>query len=247
MSNETLVFLHGFPLSSEMWNPQFEHFAKSYRVIAPDLIGFGKSAPREEVSMEAYADEVAALLTEHGVEKAVLIGFSMGGYVALAFLRKYPEKVRALVLTDTRAEADSPEARNNRLQQAQAVLEQGNAPVRDGMLPKLFSPYTKEHKPEVIRQVDEIIMSAPPTGVRAALAAMASRPDSVADLPQIRVPALVIVGEDDVITPLEAAQVMADGIPGAQLRTIPRAGHLSNLEQPESFNAALEDFLQKTL
>ncbi|MBL0385701.1 alpha/beta fold hydrolase [Tumebacillus sp. ITR2] len=244
---QTLVFLHGYPLNHTMWNPQREALQSKYNVITPDFAGFGNTPARENLSMESYADDLAAQLDEQGLEKITLIGFSMGGYVAFAFLRKYPEKVQALVLVDTQAKTDTLESRENRLKQVTIVQERGVAPIRDTMLDKLFSNHTKQHHPEIVRIVDEMIMTATPEGVQTALQAMANRPDMVEFLPSIRIPTLVFVGEDDVITPLDAAKLMADRIPNAHLHTIPNAGHLSNFEQTQAFNSALENFLTTAL
>ncbi len=243
---KTLLFVHGFPLSHAMWRFQMETFGREYRAIAPDLRGLGDSyvpEPYTCYSMETYATDLKNLLDRLRVKKAVLIGLSMGGYIAFAFLRLFPERVRALVLADTRAEADSPEGIEARMKGIESVKAQGPSALVEGMIPKLFAPATLEKNPWLVQEVRAMMERQNSTGVMGALWAMAHRPDSRPDLPNIEIPTLVMVGEEDVLTPPGMAREMADSIPGARLTVIPGAGHMSPMEAPEAFNEALMDFL----
>ncbi|HQU44860.1 MAG: hypothetical protein B7Z73_12695 [Planctomycetia bacterium 21-64-5] len=240
-----LLFVHGFPLSHALWNAQIPVFAASHRVIAPDLRGFGDSVETDGVvSMEDFADDLAAILDFLNVrDPVVLCGLSMGGYIALQFVRKYRQRLRGLVLCDTRASADVPEVVENRMKIAKLVIESGTQPVADAMLPKAFGPKTYAERPEVVEAVRSMIIASDPTGVAAASRGMATRPDMTDLLPKIDVPTLVIVGADDVLTPADEMRRMAAAIPGAEFRIIPEAGHVTPLENPLAFNALLRDFL----
>jgi 3-oxoadipate enol-lactonase len=240
-----VVFVHGFPLNHAMWNAQIPVFAERHRVIAPDLRGFGESVDTEgTVSMEDFADDLAAILDYlHVTEPVVLCGLSMGGYIAFHFVRKYRQRLRALVLCDTRAAADVPEVVENRLRIAKLVIESGTQPVAEAMLPKAFGPKTNTDRPEVVEAVRAMMISSDPTGVAAASRGMAARPDMAPSLPSIDVPTLVVVGADDVLTPVDEMRRVAAAIPDAKFKIIPDAGHLSPLENPPVFNAALASFL----
>lgn len=244
-----VVFIHGFPFTHALWNPQIEALKGKFRVIVPDLRGFGESAggvnEGRHSTMDDYADDVAALLAALEIEEAILVGLSMGGYVAFAFHRKYSEKIQALVLCDTRAEADSEEGKQNRYKLIENVQQQGAKAAVEAMLPKLFAPATYEAQPEVVAGIQKLIEENNPQGIINAAAALAERPDSTATLAQIRVPTLIMVGEHDQLTPPPLSQALADGLPGAVLITIPDAGHLSNLENPTEFNEHLTNFLHE--
>lgn len=238
-----ILFVHGFPLDGALWLPQLDALSDEYRVIVPDLRGFGDSTPSQDVTMERYADDLRALLNELEIDHVVLAGLSMGGYVAFAFYRKYPDRVRGLVLVDTRAQADSDEARANRATTAQKVKEHGAASLADDMLDKLLSPATFENQPDLVQTARAMMARQPVEAIVAALQGMAERPDSRPLLGDISVPTLIVVGADDTITPVADAESMADAIPGSKLVIIPNAAHLSNLEQPQAFNQALREFI----
>ena len=240
-----LVLLHGWPLSSRMWEPQIEFFGEAFRVVAPDLKGFGASdAPDDpkSYSMDGYADDVAALLDELGLPEVVLGGLSMGGYVCFAFLRRHAGRARALVLADTRAVPDTPEGARVRSAQQEQVAERGPGPLADSLIDTLLSESTRARKPDVVERVRKL-MDQPAAGYIGALEAMKARPDSTPDLTRIAIPTLIIVGEEDRVTPPESARSMHEHIGGSQLAVIPEAGHLSNLEAPQAFNEALAGFL----
>jgi pimeloyl-ACP methyl ester carboxylesterase len=241
-----LVFLHAFPLNRSMWRPQVTALATHFRTIAVDFRGHGESdAPLWSFSLDQYADDVAALLDNLNIQQAVLVGLSMGGYVSLAFSRRYGDRLRALVLADTRAQADSPEGRTGRFHLAQSAYTQGTEAVANTMLPKLLGATSLQRKPELVEHIRRTIQHAPVSGIVVDLMAMAARPDSVAHLPAISCPTLVVIGEEDHTTPLVDAQLMASEIPNARLAVIPAAGHLSNCEQSELFNDVLRGFVEE--
>jgi len=229
-----------------MWDDQIQALGDQWRVVAPDLTGFGTAGAPDNpaaYSMEAYAEEVAALLRSEGVERAVIGGLSMGGYIAFAFLRRHPEMVAGLILADTRAAADSAEAAERRVSQQRQVAESGTAELIENSLENLLSDDTKQHRPEVVAHARKLMEQSPPAGIIGALDAMRRRPDASDELAAIDVPVLVIVGAADKTSPPEVAAQMAEQIPNATLEVLPGAGHLSNLEVPEAFNRALIRFL----
>lgn len=237
-----VVFLHAFPFNRRMWKPQVKALSDRYRTIAVDLRGHGESdAPLWRYTLDLFADDIKGLLDHLGIQQTVLAGLSMGGYLSFAFYRKYPDRIKALILADTRAEADKPETVAWRFNLAQKVYQEGAKAVADEMGPKLLSP---KAKPALVEQVRAMILSTPMSGVVGDLMAMAERPDSTPLLAQIICPALVIAGQDDVLTTPEENKRIADGIRGARFEVIPEAGHLSNLEQPEAFSRAVARFLE---
>lgn len=236
-----VVLVHAFPLSAAMWDAQLAALAPRRRVIAPDTRGLGLSALGEApVTMDTYADDIAALLDHLGVERAALVGLSMGGYIAFAMLRRHAARVSALVLANTRAAADTPEGRAVREQSALAAETHGPAPVAETNLKRVLSDGASD---EVRAAVREMIMSNSGAGIAAAQRAMAARPDSTPLLPAIAVPTLVIGAGRDGVIPLEETRAMRAAIPGARLLELPEAGHLSNLEAPAAFSAALVELL----
>jgi 3-oxoadipate enol-lactonase len=242
-----LLLIHGFPLDRTMWAPQLHALAPAARVIAPDLRGSGESAlPPGRVTMETYAEDLRGLLDALGIPRAVVAGLSMGGYIAFAFYRLFAERVRALILTDTRPQPDSSEGKKGRDENAALARDKGAGAIADRMLPKMLTPQTLAQRPELAAAVRALMARQPVPGIVAALMAMKDRPDSTPTLAQISVPTLVVGGAEDTLTPPKDAQAMSDAIRGARLVTIPGAAHLSNYEQPEAFNRAVAEFL-KTL
>jgi 3-oxoadipate enol-lactonase len=240
-----LIFLHAFPFNRTMWDRQRQALAARYRVLTVDLRGHGESdAPLWRYTLDLFADDVKGLMDHLGIQQAVLIGLSMGGYLIFAFQRKYPGRIRGLVLCDTRAEADKPEAAAWRFALAQKVYKEGPKAVAAEMGPKLLSAAAYTAKPELVRQVESIILSAEVSGIAGDLMAMAERPDSVAQLSRMTYPTLVLVGDGDVLTSIDENRRIAEGIAGAKFEVIPSAGHMSNMEQPEAFNQALASWLE---
>ena len=244
-----VVLVHGFPLDHTMWDAQVEALARAYRVIAPDLRGFGRSGVTEgRVTIEQFADDLAALLDGLGVdERVVLCGQSMGGYVAWQFWRKYAPRLRALVLCDTRAVGDTPEAARGRLETADRVLREGPAPLAEAMLPKLLPESSRKKNPHVADSLRRVILAADPRGIAAAARGMAERPDVTALLGQIRCPTLVLVGRLDRISTPDEMRAIADAIPGSRFVPIAEAGHMSPMENPDAVSAAMLGFLAESL
>lgn len=243
----TIVLLHAFPLSARLWEPQYVLADSGWRVVMPQLRGFDGSTPdgADVHSIDDYAGDVADLLQTLEIERAVIGGLSLGGYVAFALYRQAPSLFQALVLADTRAEADTPDARANRTRLIEAVRMRGAAAVADEMVPKLLGATSQATRPDLVERVRGLILGNQPTAIEGALTAMMARPDSTELLRSISVPALVLVGEEDVLTPPALSTAMAAHLPNAELVEVPRAGHLSSLEQPDAFNAALLRFLQR--
>lgn len=241
-----LVFLHGFPLSHVMWKHQRAEFKSTHRVIIPDLRGFGKSIAANDVaSLDDFADDVAQILDRlHVGEPVVLCGLSMGGYIAFRFVERHAERLRGLILCDTKAVADSPEAAQNRRDMAEKVLTDGPRIAVEAMLPRLFGPEVKERQSPLIDEIRDGILSSSSRTIAAAQRAMAGRPDSTPLLGRIRVPTLVLVGEHDVLSPPSEMQALAGAIPGARFVVIPQAGHMAPLEQPAAVNGAIRQFLE---
>ncbi len=246
-SGPPILFAHGFPLDHSMWDEQFaaaSPLAASYRLIAPDLRGFGSSSVTSgTVGMQQMADDLAALLDALEVtEPVVFCGLSMGGYVAWRFWERHPQRVRALVLCDTRSAPDTPEAARGRHQLAARVLAEGVAPVAETMLPKLFAKQTTSRQPARVQAMEEVIRRTSPEGIAAALRGMAERPDATPLLPSIRVPTLVVVGQHDAISPPAEMRQIAEAITGAKFLEVSDAGHLAPLENPAAVNAAIAEF-----
>lgn len=238
---ETVLFLHAFPLHSGMWSGQVEALRERFRVIAPDYRGLGKSPPSAEPStMELLAGDVAALLERLGISRASVVGLSMGGYLAFELQRQAPALFQRLVLADTRAGADTEEGKAGREAFAERALEQGLGWVADELLPKLLRPAPA---PEAVAAVRALIAAGTPEGVAAAQRGMARRPDSMPTLGSIACPTLIVVGEEDTLTPPAEAEKMAAHIRGAKLVRIPRAGHIACIENASAFDQALRDFL----
>jgi pimeloyl-ACP methyl ester carboxylesterase len=246
-SGRPVVLLHAFPLSSRMWDAQRPQLEPRCRLLTPDLRGFGASPLGDEApSLDVLADDVARWLDRLGLEKVVLGGLSMGGYVAMAFLRRHAARVAALVLADTKAGADAPPAVANRLAMAETLEAEGTARVLlEKVAPALVGETTRDVRPEVVDYLHELIEKCDPAAAAWAQRAMAARPDSFDTLRAIAVPALVVVGEEDELSPPAEAEAMAKAIPGGRGEfTIRAAGHLANVEMPDVFTAVLTAFLR---
>lgn len=247
-SGPPVLFVHGFPLDHTMWTAQVEALKSRRRAIAPDLRGFGGSGPAGgPATMEIFADEMAGLLDALGVIGPVAFcGLSMGGYVALQFARRHPGRLAKLILCDTRAVADTPEAAKARRELAEKVLREGQAVAAEAMTPKLFGKTTRERRPEVVDAVRRMILSNPPAGIAAALEGMAVRPDMRSFLAEIHCPTLLLVGEEDSISPKEEMKAMAEQIRGSRFVVIPEAGHMAPMEDPDAANREILGFLDET-
>ena len=226
-----------------MWSNQLGEVS-GWRCIAPDLRGAGASdVPADGYSMARYAEDLRWICTALDLQTLVCCGFSMGGYIVFEFLRRYPQLVRALILCDTRAEADTPEGQHTRDEHAALVERDGLGALADLLLPKLLGATSRTRNPSLTEHVRAMVLRQPIAGVVGALRAMRDRPDSTSGLSGIRVPTLVICGAEDSVTPPAPAKAMAQRIPAARYVEVERAGHLAPLEQPDRVAAAVREFL----
>lgn len=242
-----LVLVHAFPLGSGMWEPQYRGAFHGWRILAPDLRGFGGSTDERaegvDPTIDDYAEDVVGLIREVARGPVVLGGLSLGGYVSFAVMRRAPGLVRALVLADTRAGADTLEGRAGRKALLTVLEHDGPQGVAREMMPKLLGATTRQSNPDAEETVRLLIKRQSPAAIRDAIVRMMERPDSFPVLPAIAVPTLVIVGDEDVLTPPSDAEAMAAVLPQASLVRIAGAGHLANLERSQAFEASIEDFL----
>jgi pimeloyl-ACP methyl ester carboxylesterase len=248
-SGPAVVLLHAFPLDARMWAAQRTALSDTHRVITPDLRGFGRSPLGEDPpSLDAMADDVAALLDALALDRVALGGLSLGGYVAMAFVRRHARRVNALMLLDTKATADGDQARNNRERIAQTIVQERSPRVlHDDVLPGLTGATTKAQRPEVVGALKSLLNEAPHASVAWTQRAMAARPDSVPTLEEVEEPALIVVGDEDALAPLAEAEIMLDALPDAELAVIPGCGHLSAMERPDDVTAVLRDFLEEVV
>jgi 3-oxoadipate enol-lactonase len=235
-----VLLIHAFPLNRAMWAPQIPELKNRFRVIAPDVRGFGQTPASGPWTLDDAADDFAALLDSLRIQECALLGLSMGGYIALPFYAKYSERVRRLVLADTRARADNDAEKTSRSEMIGALEQFGNVILADRMLPRLLKPNAEL---SVVTRVREMIETTSATNANYALMAMRDRPDASAVLERVSCPVLVIAGENDAVTRTDESQMMASHVADGQFVVIPDAGHLSNLENPAAFNRALEAFL----
>ena len=227
-----------------MWERQLVLAEAGWHVLIPQLRGFdGGGGERQASSVDDYAGDVIELLDSLHIDEAVIGGLSMGGYIAFAVVRHAARYVHALILADTKSQADSAEAVEGRKRLLQTLEAHGAAAVADEMIPKLLGETTRRERPDIVAHVRELVLANPPFAIAGAIRALMSRPDSTPLLPTIHVPTLILVGDEDTVTPVSNAVEMQRAIAGAELVQIPAAGHLSNLEQPEAFDAALARFL----
>ena len=241
-----VVLLHGFPLDGSMWDDQVDALAARFRTFVPDLRGHGRSeAPPGPYTMADHVADLARLLDRLGIERAALVGLSMGGYVTMNFLAAHPERVWAAVLVDTRAEGDTEQHRANREIQAKEVAVVGMGPFVEGGIPRMFAPKTIAERPDLVERYRRMVGPARPAAVVAALQGLAARPDVTSALRGVRCATLVVAGSEDVVTPPANARLIAGAVPGAELEIIEGVGHLSNMEAPEHFNRVLLDFLTR--
>ena len=241
-----LVLLHPFPTNHRFWLGVADMLASRYRLIAYDLRGHGDSTPGSgPATMEKHAADLARLCEVTKITKAVFAGVSIGGYVLFDFWRRHRERVAALILSDTRAVADTPEGRAARLKSAEDVQQNGPAAFLEGMLAKLLGQHTRESRPDVVEGTRKMMSKMSAAGIVANQQGMAARPDSVPTLATINVPTLVLVGAEDTLTPPADAELMHKGIAGSRLETIPRAGHLAIYEQRNTAGKTMRSFLDE--
>ncbi len=243
-SGPPVVLLHPFPANHDLWKPAAQAILSNYRVILPDLRGHGDSGiGNGPATMEKHAADVAQVLDHAEVARAPFVGVSIGGYVLFEFWRRFRARVDALMLCNTKAQADTPEARASRLQAAADVLERGTEPFFEAMLPKLMGKTTLRTRPDLAEGALRMMRSMSPEGVAMVQRGMAERPDSMEILKTINVPTLLVTGAEDVLTGLAEAELMRQNIPGSQMKVIDRAGHYSPWEQPEEVGRLVRTFL----
>lgn len=240
-----LVFVHGHPFDRSMWREQTAAFNSKYRVIAPDLRGYGESkAVADKTMLYEFACDIAAMLDELKVDDSVLCGLSMGGQILFEFYRLFPRRVRALVLADTFAQLDDAERKQARYDTAERLLREGMHAYAEEVLPKMIAPETIEVQPEVAAHVLSMMRGTSPKGAAAALRGRAERADYTPLLSRINVPTLIVVGSCDEFTPVADAEFMHEKIPNSKLAVIEGAGHMPNLEKPAEFNRVVEEFIK---
>ncbi|WP_224961747.1 alpha/beta fold hydrolase [Geomonas subterranea] len=241
-----VLLIHGFPLNRQMWQPQLKPIAEAgYRVIAPDLRGFGASdAPAGGYSMDRFADDIIALLDSLNIEQAVVGGMSMGGYILMNLLERYPDRVRAACFIATRSNADDEAGRERRKAMAAEAERLGANPVIKIFAELLFAADTAQQRPELIARVTSWMRETNPKGLAGGLLAMSVRKDYTQMLPSFRHPSLVIAGAEDRAAPAETARTLIKGLTGCQSRVIEKAGHMVNMEQPGIFNDCMIQFLK---
>ena len=238
-----VVLIHGFPLNAQLWNPQADAIPDGWTLFAPELPGFGRSHAAPVSSMDDLARAVFAAMDDAAIERAVIGGLSMGGYVTLAMYRQAPHRFAGMILADTRATADTEPQKAGRHKAIATVRQHGPSAIADDMLPKLLGETTRTRQPALIRDVREMIEGNSADAIAGALEAMLGRPDSTPLLSRLALPTLILCGDEDVLTPPSDSQAMHAAIPGSRLEMIAGAGHLSNLERPEQFSRALASFL----
>ena len=242
-SERPVVLLHAFPLNATLWRPQVEAGPVGWRVVTPDLPGFGASSEPPTATMDDMARGILRALDGLGIQRAVIGGLSMGGYLTLALYRMAPERFSGMIPADTRATPDTEEQKAGRRKMITTVREQGPPAIADEMLPKLLGATSQRERPSLAGTVRAMIEGNRADAIAGAVEAIMGRPDSTPLLPSIAVPTLVLCGDEDVLTPPSDSEALRRGIRGSRLVMLPRAGHLSNIEAPEAFSAALQDFL----
>ena len=240
-----VIFLHGFPFSHEMWKPQLDVVEKHHRAIAYDLRGHGLSFVGDgQFTIEGHVDDLIAMLDFLKIQKTIIVGLSMGGYITLRALERNPERFSAAVLCDTRSEADSDEGRLKRAAGIAAVKKNGSASFADGFVKAVFAEESVKTKAALVQSIHKIISYTSPLSIAGTLLALAARTDTTASLAKIKIPTLILVGEHDAITPPAASRAMHEKIPGSELHIVPHAAHMSNLENTDFFNEKLLSFLK---
>jgi pimeloyl-ACP methyl ester carboxylesterase len=243
-SGPSVVLLHPFPVHHELWLPIVQMLSSRYRLILPDLRGHGESSlGNGPATMQKHAADIARVMDDTGVDRAPLIGVSIGGYAIFEFWRRFRDRVTALVLCNTKAQADSPDARANRLQTADDVLQRGTEPFFESMIQKLLGETTRRSRPDLAEGALRMMRKMSAENVAGVQRGMAERPDSVATLKTITVPTLIITGDEDITTGVPEAELMKQSISGSQMKVVARAGHYSPWEQPEEVGRLLRQFL----
>ena len=241
-----VVLIHGFPFSKAMWKPQIDVLKKDFHVITYDVRGHGASDVGDgQYTLELFVDDLIGLLDHLKLFKVVCVGLSMGGYITLRAVERHPERFRALVLCDTRSEADGNEGRIKRSGQAKTVKSEGMKKFAESFLKAVFYEKTFETNSQAVDSIKTIIEASSPLAVAGTLIALASRTDTTPSLYNIKIPTQILVGQHDALTPPSASFAMKEKIPNAELHVIPKSGHMSNLENTDEFNSHLLKFFNK--
>jgi 3-oxoadipate enol-lactonase len=243
-SGPSVVLLHPFPAHHELWFPVAKMLASRYRLIMPDLRGHGESTlGNGAATMQKHAADIARVMDDAGADRAPLIGVSIGGYAIFEFWRRFRDRVTALVLCNTKAQADAPEARANRLQAADDVLQRGTEPFFENMIQRLLGESTRRSRPDLAEGALRMMRKMSAENVAGVQRGMAERPDSVPTLKTITVPTLIMTGDEDVLTGVPEAELMKQSISGSQMKVVPKTGHYSPWEQPDEVGRLLRQFL----
>lgn len=239
-----IIFIHGFPFDKSMWNPQVEFFKKTHRVIAYDLRGFGKSTRgNEEQNISLFADDLVKMMDILEIPNAIVCGLSMGGYILLNAVNRYPQRFKAIVLSDTQCIADTDEGREKRYKSIEQIKAEGTSAFASSFVNNAFCSSSLIGKKEIVENIKQVILSASPEIIVSTLKALAIRNESCSSLDNIDIPTLILCGKEDKITPVLQSVFLKEHISSSILATIDDAGHLSNLEQPEIFNEQLSNFI----
>ncbi len=242
-----VIFIHGFPFDKSSWQPQLDFFKATHRVIAYDIRGFCKSTAEDmKASIDLFAQDLVSLMDALNIRKAVICGLSMGGYIVLNAVKRFPERFKAIVLCDTQSVADTAEAKEKRYKTIEELEKNGLQDFADNFVQKIFAQETLSHKKEIVDDIKATILRTPVPTVARTLSALAQRVETASILQNIRIPALILCGEHDKVTPPEQSEQMHTHIIGSEYHVIEGAGHMSNLEQPQEFNRLLKDFLDRT-
>lgn len=242
--NIPIIFLHGFPFDKTMWKNQFEELKSSNRVIAIDIRGFGKSIDEKTpLSIDLFSDDLVAFMDKLKIKKAILCGLSMGGYISLNTIKRFPERFDALILCDTQCIADTPEGKENRYKTIEQIKLKGTTSFNEKFLKSVFHPDSSTDKKEIIENLRSVVFANSKEILIAGLTALAERFETCSSLNDIHIPTLIICGRQDQLTPLAQSEFMHKHIAGSSLKVIENAGHVSNLEQPEVFNNYIVNFL----
>jgi 3-oxoadipate enol-lactonase len=240
-----IIFIHGFPFDKNMWQPQVEALKNTFHIITYDVRGFGKSTVEEirTASIDIFAEDLIAFMNALHIEKAIVCGFSMGGYILLNALKRYPDRFSAIVLANTQCEGDSPEGKEKRSETMLEIEHYGLKSFTKNFIPKIFGDASIKYKKQLVKTVAQGILDTSPTAIIATLNALANRTETCSSLGQISVPTLIICGADDPVTPVQQAQYMQKNIPNAIIKVIKKASHMANMEQPNQYNKILFDFI----